>query len=247
MTVGRNTSIQRLTPCTNWVIAAGCMEKPFQILWGCRLFPWHWLLIWHIILWPRGMHTSLLIPVFAFSNHGIMKSWQHGISCVGRDPQGSRSSTPGSTQDHLKFKSFVWEYWPNSPWIPTDLGPWSVPGPDQTPYLHQTSPGTHEVLGAHSWHPFTADMVNFSICCPQVWYSTAMKPVMELSRKQLCSSIVLWLKCIASNAQKKWNPSTLKPLVNLYILLTAMHYFWLQWGRHWGSKRRDGAVEKIPY
>lgn len=157
MTVGRNTSILRLTPCTNWVIAAGCMEKPFQILWGCRLFPWHWLLIRHIILWPCGMHTSLLIPVFAFSNHRIMKSWQHGISCVGRDPQGSRSSTPGSTQDHLKFKSFVWEYWPNSPWIPTDLGSWSVPGPDQTPYIHQTSPGTHEVLGAHSWHPFTAE------------------------------------------------------------------------------------------
>lgn len=48
---------------------------------------------------------------------------------------------------------------------------------------------------------------------------------MELSRKQLCSSIALWLKYMASKAQKKRNPSTLKPLVNPYILLNCNALF----------------------
>ena len=46
----------------------------------------------------------------------------HRTSWIGRDPQGWLSLSPGSTQEHPKFKLFVWERCPKSSWGPAAWG-----------------------------------------------------------------------------------------------------------------------------
>lgn len=49
------------------------------------------------------------------------KSNYHRIIWVGRDPQGSSSPNPGSTQDRYKLKPSFWVHCPNVSWTPASL------------------------------------------------------------------------------------------------------------------------------
>jgi len=54
--------------------------------------------------------------------------WNHRISWIVRNPSGSLSLIPGSTQNHQKIRLYVWEHCLNIPWTPTTWGH------DQCPY-----------------------------------------------------------------------------------------------------------------
>ena len=73
---------------------------------------------------------------------------------VGRAPHGSWSPTPGSTQDHLKPKLNVWEYWPNAPWTQAALGCAHYPEepvPCPPPSGKEPFSNIHS-LGSHCFH-----------------------------------------------------------------------------------------------
>jgi len=62
----------------------------------------------------RQSHTAM--PFFS------TEPYNHSICKVGRDPQGSLNPTSGSTQNHPKFKPYVWKQCLNTPWIPATKG-----------------------------------------------------------------------------------------------------------------------------
>ena len=84
--------------------------------------PWHAL----SVQWAQGLgrhlhQTSLLQELTGFISSCPVNEFfsffpppvDHKISPVGKDPRGSPSPAPGSTQDHPKSKPYLWERCPN--------------------------------------------------------------------------------------------------------------------------------------
>jgi len=81
-----------------------------------------------------------------------MKSQNHRVSWFGKDPKGSWSSAPGSTQDHAKFKPYFWEWCPNTPGALAAWGHAHCPGhPVLCPPPFGADPFPHPQLPL-SWH-----------------------------------------------------------------------------------------------
>ena len=86
------------------------------------------------------------------------RSWKHRMSSAERDSQGPSSpnlTSIISTEDHPKFKSYVWEPYPNAPWI---LSGWSLVSAALGRYSSSTSekafPDTQRDSPRHNLMPF---------------------------------------------------------------------------------------------
>ena len=73
-----------------------------------------------LIIFNTQCHRELkkvkITVAFVAMDHGEFYRKSHRISGVRSAPQGSLSPTLGLTQDHPKFKPYVWEQCPNIPW-----------------------------------------------------------------------------------------------------------------------------------
>ena len=79
-----------------------------------------------LIPWFISLHLSC-----SYAKHTFFSTSSTAVSQnhrVGRDPQRSPSSNPGSTKDHPKFKSYFWEHYLTAPWTAAAQGCAHCPG-----------------------------------------------------------------------------------------------------------------------
>lgn len=107
----------------------------------------------------------------------------HRTFWIGQDPQGSLSLIPGSSQNHPKFKLFVWEPCPKSSWSTAAWG-------------HDCCLG--EPVPASGEEPFPNPQPDPS------WRSSVLFPgALSLIREQSCAHPLLWGAAITSSRSNR--------------------------------------------